>query len=238
MTSWIQNHVLLELTRHSTRRYSQLRPRDIEGNLFLYHLGGLIKEGLVEKADNHYRLSVKGMRFAGTLSLETGKTRLQPKILTTVSCKNEQGEHLLVRWHRQPNIDLISFPHGMMHFGETAADMAATELAEKAGLVAELTFLGSASVRGWHEGVIDRHMLVHIFEGHNFQPGRQEELRPEVCESFWAKLDTIKPEQFVPGFYEIAQLSADPDMPRLTEISVELERLDSALIAKRVKESE
>jgi hypothetical protein len=146
MTSWIQNHILLELTRHAARRYSELRPRDVEGNLFLYHLNGLIGDGLVEKTDNVYRLSVKGTQFAGTLSLETGKTRLQPKILVAVSCVNGQGEHLLVRWHRQPNIGQVSFPHGMMHFGETAADMAALELAEKAGLVAGLIPSGRSNL--------------------------------------------------------------------------------------------
>jgi ADP-ribose pyrophosphatase YjhB (NUDIX family) len=222
MTSWIQNHILLELTRHAARRYSELRPRDVEGNLFLYHLNGLIGDGLVEKTDNVYRLSVKGTQFAGTLSLETGKTRLQPKILVAVSCVNGQGEHLLVRWHRQPNIGQVSFPHGMMHFGETAADMAALELAEKAGLVAEFTYRGAAYVRGWRKDLIDRHMLIHLFDAHDFRPGRQEELRPEVCESFWARLDTIRPEQFVPGFYEIAQLAENPDIPALTELSVQI----------------
>jgi len=223
MTSWIQNHILLELTRHPTRRYSQLKPRDVEGNLFLYHLNGLIKADLVEKADNVYRLSIKGVQLAGTLSLETGKTRQQPKILTAVSCMNEQGEHLFVRWHRQPNTDLISFPHGMVHFGETIADMAALELAEKAGLAAELTYRGDVYVRGWRDNVIDRHMLVHVFEARDFRPDDQSKLRPDVCESFWAKLDTIQVGQFVPGFYEIAQLALVPDMPRLTELSVTIE---------------
>lgn len=222
--SWIQYHILLELTRHATRRYSQLKPRDVEGNLFMYHLKGLVKEGLVEKADTAYQLSVKGVRFAGTLSLETGKARLQPKILTAVVCKNSRDEYLFVKWHRQPNIDQISFPHGMVHFGTSVYDMARLELAEKAGLVGDISHRGEVYVRGMRGETADRHMLVHVFEATNMRPGREDELRPEVCEPFWARLETLTADSFVPGFYEIVQLVIGQNgCPFFEEITVKLE---------------
>jgi len=187
----------------------------------MYHLKGLLREGLVEKAETDYRLSVKGVQFAGTLSLKTGKTRTQPKILNTVICKNDAGEYLLVRWHRQPNIGQISFPHGMMHYGHSAYDMAALELAEKAGLEADLTYRGDVYVRGMRGEVVDRHMLVHVFEAANLRPGRQSEIRPDVCEPFWAQLDSLDPKTFVPGFYEIAQIAAQPHTaPLFRELTV------------------
>lgn len=220
MTSWIQNHVLLELTRHATRRYTDLKPRDVEGNLFMYHLKGLISEGLIEKHETTYRLTAKGMRAVGYLSLETGKMRKQPKILTTVVCQNEAGEYLFVRWHRQPNIGLVSFPHGMMHYGESVVVMAGRELAEKAGLEADLTFMGDVYVRGMRENELDRHMLVHVFKGKNIRPGKQEELRPDVCEYFWASLESVKAQQYVPGFYEIAHIATGSDMPSMSEVEV------------------
>jgi ADP-ribose pyrophosphatase YjhB (NUDIX family) len=204
--SWIQSHILIELTRHATRRYSQLRPGDVEGNLFMYHLKGLLRDGLVEKTEREYRLTAKGLQFAGTLSLKTGKTRQQPKILTAIICKNDKNEYLLSRWHRQPNIGQVSFPHGMAHYGETISDMAALELAEKAGLKGEVTYRGDVYVRGMRDGVLDRHMLVHLFEAQSIQGGREGEMRPEVSEPFWAALSTLNPSDFVPGFYEIATL--------------------------------
>jgi len=207
--SWIQYHILLELTQHARRRYSQLRPADVEGNLFMYHLNGLMKENLVEKTDHAYRLSAKGLQFAGTLSLKTGKTRQQPKILTAIIAKNREGHYLFSRWHRQPNIDLVSFPHGMLHYGEKLADMAARELAEKAGLQAALMHRGEVYIRGVHGKVIDRHMLVHLFEAQQVEPEPQGRQRPEVSEPFWAPLDSLQPGQFVPGFYEIAALVQD-----------------------------
>jgi ADP-ribose pyrophosphatase YjhB (NUDIX family) len=222
MTNWIQNHVLLELTRNATRRYSELKPRDIEGNLFMYHLKGLIKDGLIEKNEAAYRLTVKGMQMAGHISLQTGKLRTHPKILTAVVCRNEAGEYLFVRWHRQPNIGQVSFPHGMVHFGKSIAAMAAMELAEKAGLEADLTFKGDIYVCGIRADDVDRHMLVHVFVASNIRPGRQDELRPEVSEPFWAQLNTVRREDYVPGFYEVMEIATSTSMPQLSEITIEI----------------
>lgn len=222
MHSWIQNHILLELTKNATRRYSQLRPRDVEGNLFMYHLHGLIREGLVEKSDGDYTLSSKGLRFIGTYSLEAQKTRKQPKILTAVVAKNENGEHLFVTWRRQPNIGQVSFPHGMMHYGEKAADMAATELAEKAGLTGTLAYRGDVYVRGYLESELDRHMIVHVFEATDLQKGRENELRPEVSEHFWAKFEDLSAGDFVPGFYEIAKIALAEKGTFFKEIEVDI----------------
>ncbi len=205
MLSWIQYHILVELTRHSMRRYSQLRPKDVEGNLFTYHLNGLVNDGLVEKAEGQYQLTLKGLQFVGTLSLKTGRTRKQPKILNAIICRNKAGEYLLTRWRRQPNAGLVSFPHGMMHYGEAVLDMAANELREKAGLRADLEYRGDVYVRGMLAGMLDRHALVHLYDATNIEPA-EEEADSEVGESFWTKLELLRPEEFVPGFYEIAQL--------------------------------
>lgn len=220
MRSWIQNHILLELIRHASRRYTELKPRDVEGNLFLYHLQGLIKEGLVQKTDEAYTLSPKGLQFASTFSLATGKTRKQPKVLTAIACTNSQGEELLIHWHRQPNTGQVSLVYGLTHFGDTVTDMAAHELAEKAGLQAELRFLGDVYIRVWIDKEVDRHMLVHLFMATNPRPVDNAQLRPEVSESFWAKPETIASKDWVPGFWEVQQLAKQTDLPRLTELDI------------------
>ena len=221
MLSWIQYHILLELTRHATRRYSQLRPRDVEGNLFTYHLQGLMRDGLIEKTERHYQFTRKGLQFASTLSLETGKTRQQPQILNAIICQNNAQEYLMIRWRRQPALGLVSFPHGMMHYGEKASDMAAQELAEKAGLTAELIYRGDVYIRVMQDDICERHMLVHVFEARSPKAGRADELRPEVSEHFWASLDAFGAADFVPGFYEIAQLAAQqPSGAIFADISV------------------
>jgi ADP-ribose pyrophosphatase YjhB (NUDIX family) len=206
MRSWIQDYILLELTRHKTRRYKELRPPDVEGNLFMYHLKGLIKEGLVEKSEVGYELTNSGLQLAARISLKTGKVRLQPKLLTAVVAKNEAGKQLFIRWLRQPNSSQVSLPYGLVHFGENISAMAALELAEKAGLVGDMHFLGDIYVRGMRGDETNRHMLLHVFEATNIRPGRESELRPDVCEWFWAHANDIPKEAFVSGFYEVNQL--------------------------------
>jgi ADP-ribose pyrophosphatase YjhB (NUDIX family) len=223
MHSWIQNHILLELTLHQTRRYSELRPRDVEGNLFMYHLKGLVQEGLVVKENQAYTLSDRGLRFIGTYSLKIGRTRQQPKILTAVVAKNENDEYLFTKWGRQPNIGQISFPHGMMHYGEGVENMAAHELAEKAGLEATFNYIGDIYVRGMQKDIVDRHMLVHIFRATNVQDGTKELMQPEIHESFWAKLEDLDRTKFVPGFFEIATIVQDHEnVPLFEDIVVDV----------------
>lgn len=204
MQNWIQNHILLELTRHKARRFTQLRPRDVESNLFMYHLKSLLKEGLVHKVDEGYELTAAGMQLVATVSLQTGKPRRQPQILTAVACKNESGQQLLARWHRQPNVGRVSVVHGMLHYGKRPIEMAVLELAEKAGLTANLTHLADVYIREWQNDDVAMHRLVHMFEAQAPRPLSEAPLRPEVAEGFWAHLDELAPADFVPGFYELA----------------------------------
>lgn len=223
MHSWIQNHILLELALHQTRRYSELRPRDVEGNLFMYHLKGLIREGLIIKEDQAYTLSDQGLRFIGTYSLKIRRTRQQPKILTTVVARNDQNDFLFTKWGRQPNIGQISFPHGMMHYGQEVKSMAAHELAEKAGLEATLNYIGDVYVRGMRADIVDRHMLVHVFEAKDIHEGSHEFMQPEVYKSFWSKLEDLDRAKFVPGFYEIAKIAQNhKNIPFFEEISINI----------------
>jgi 8-oxo-dGTP pyrophosphatase MutT (NUDIX family) len=207
MANWIQDHILEQLIRHKTRRYTELKPRDIEGNLFMYHLKGLLREGIVEKDEKVYKLSLKGMQHVATISLRTGRVRKQPVILNVIIARNEKGEYLFSKWHRQPNTGLISFPHGMMHYGEPIFESVKRELAEKAGLEADLTYKGNVHIRVFRDKEIERHMLVQLFKADNLRAGRADELRPDVAESFWARIDDLRPEVFIPGFYELVQMA-------------------------------
>lgn len=207
--SWIQYHILVELVRYGTRRYSELRPQGVEGNLFAYHLKGLMSEQLIEKSDTQqYQLTTKGLQVVSTLSLETGRVRRQPQILNALICHNDKGEYLWSRWRREPNMSKVSFPHGMLHYGEALSEAAARELREKAALEGELSYRGDVYVRGMIGDTVDRHMLVHLFEVANAKEVPAEELLTHA-ESFWAPLESLQPETFVPGFYEIAQLAAN-----------------------------
>src|SRR5438874_5275120 len=116
----LQQHILQQLIHNSRLRYAQLKPTDVEGNLFMYHLRQVMSEGWVCKAgDGAYELSPVGQAYVERLSLKTLTPRAQPRIVTLMVCQNEDSEYLLFRRKRQPLIGMVGFPYGKLHLGES-----------------------------------------------------------------------------------------------------------------------
>ncbi len=62
MNHHIQRSILDQLARCTTARYSQLKPTQLSGNVFNYHLSQLVRDGLVQKMDSGaYQLSPLGL---------------------------------------------------------------------------------------------------------------------------------------------------------------------------------
>jgi len=53
----IQKDILKKLMLSKTAKYSALKPKDMEGNLFSYHLKDLAKEGFIESRNGLYALA-------------------------------------------------------------------------------------------------------------------------------------------------------------------------------------
>ncbi len=66
----LQQHILHQLILNERQRYADLKPAEVEGNLFMYHLRCLMKNGHVEKCpDGRYRLAAEGKTYVDRLSL-------------------------------------------------------------------------------------------------------------------------------------------------------------------------
>src|SRR5258706_15603720 len=98
----IQSHIIGALMVNSHLNFAKLKPKNVEGNLFMYHLKKLLDEDLVIKQYGVYKLTSKGALYADKLSLDSLKPRIQPKIVTLVACKNDQGEYLIYLRKREP----------------------------------------------------------------------------------------------------------------------------------------
>ncbi len=206
----LQQHILHQLIRHSQRRYADLKPAEIEGNLFMYHLRQLIRLRYVAKrADGLYELTPTGHRYADGLSLETFAPRAQPKIVTLLACRNEAGEWLLLRRSRQPLLGMVGFPYGKIHLGESIAEASARELAEKAGLTAELVHRGDGYITIRQAGEPISQIMFHLFYGEN----PQGQLVPEsrFGTAFWARPEEAG-ESVMPSVPELIRLlQTDPN---------------------------
>lgn len=88
----IQRQILRELVKGEAKRFSEIKPKAVESNLFMYHLRQLIRGGLVAK-DNEsskYTLTKEGRLYADRSNLPTMKLRLQPKQITVLVVRNKK----------------------------------------------------------------------------------------------------------------------------------------------------
>lgn len=143
-----------------------MRPKNIDSNLYSYHLKQLIKDGYIEQVpDKGYRLSPQGLRYVDYISLETFEPRWQPKLLTQIYVENERDELLMWPKYKQPFIGRWSLPSGKMHYEDTTIELAAmreisyfsrstpTDLKSR-GIVHFRAFIGEEVVS---------HTIAHLF---------------------------------------------------------------------------
>lgn len=206
----LQQHILNRLIAHEDQRYADLKPDEVEGNLFMYHLRQLTSRGLVVKrSDGLYELTAEGKRLVGGMSLETFTPRAQPKIVTLVVCRNETGQYLFYHRRRQPLLGMAGFPYGKIHLGESIADAAVRELFEKTGLAAELEHKGDGYITIYQNGEPVSQIMFHLFYGEN----PVGELLPDATsgKAFWGTLSDVD-NTFMPSVIDLLQLLKDNPM--------------------------
>lgn len=192
----IQKYILQKLSVSKKARYSELKQKNVDGNLFAYHLNCLKKLGYLTSKDKAYILTSTGKNFVDRMSFESFKERIQPKIVTTIILEHE-GKYLLFKKKRAPFIDHICFPYGKIHLEERLQEAAERELKEKAGLTATLKHKGDVYLTIHDETELVSHMLCHIFYGNTFSG----EIRTDYSggECFWGTFDEIVSSKILPG---------------------------------------
>ena len=202
---YLQQNILKILATRETARYSEIKPKTIESNHFLYHLNQLIKDGLVSKNDDKsYILADKGKAYIDNLSFSSFKVRSQPKIVNLLVCKNQNDQYLLYKRVHQPFIGLVGFPYGKIHLGETIGESSKRELLELTGLSADLTHRGDVYTTVFNDDVLITHTLFHVHYADKltgeFHPGSQ------YGSFFWDSIDVSNTNLYFPGFVEIYSL--------------------------------
>lgn len=198
----LQQHILHQLITNPTRRYADLKPSDIEGNLFMYHLRCLMKEGIVEKrSDGLYQLTSKGKVYVDRLSLKSFTPRMQPRIVTLMAVRRPDGKLLMYRRRKQPLINMVGFPYGKIHLGETIKEAAERELREKTGLSAELKHIGDGYANTFEAGEPISQIMFHLFVGAN--PAGELRKDSSAGESLWLDESQLHGEDIMPNVVHI-----------------------------------
>lgn len=202
----IQRHILKVLTLREKIRYRDLKPKEVEGNQFMYHLGVVIKRGYVDKVGILYVLTRDGKMYADRVELDTFIPRIQPKIVTMIHCVNRKSETLLFKKTRSPLSNLVHLPYGKMHIGEPVKKAADRELKEKTGLQTSLMHAGEIYVRVYDGDELIAHILHHIFVGKN--PTGEILEKTVAGIPFWSKIEDVSKKDSVRGFKKIIKIIA------------------------------
>lgn len=165
---FIRKHILRELSLTKWARFRDLRPKNVDSNLYNYHLKQLMKDGFIEYVEGKgYRLSPSGLRYADHVSLESFEPRWQPKVLTELYTKNSKGEILMWRKYKQPFIGKWSLPGGKMHWEDESLS---TAMQRELGYIlgespSDMKHIGIVEYKAFINNQLTSHTIAHIFQG-------------------------------------------------------------------------
>lgn len=207
----IQKDIVRTLVTSSSARFSELKPKRIESNLFMYHLNQLVMRGVVLKDNASYSLTKTGKAFVDRVNLDKLVFRIQPKILTILTVKSKNGKWLLLERTHEPHMNRVGFPSGKIHFGEELQDAANRELLEKTGLVdLTLKLRGNVVMRFIDTATsqVMNHIIGYVFYA---EISDMPELNPanEYWRSFWGDESQLLKGNVFKGHKDILNLLSD-----------------------------
>ncbi|HMM62411.1 MAG TPA: NUDIX hydrolase [Candidatus Saccharibacteria bacterium] len=142
-----------------------MRPPNTDTNLLSYHLGVLTKEGFIQKHDQSYTLSPKGLMYVDRFSEEKMSICSQPKIISMLVVQNSDGDVLLQKRNKQPYIDTWTLPYGKLHIDDAnIIEAAKREALEKLNITEDQPIhAGDAYIRVKNAKELLSTTLAHVF---------------------------------------------------------------------------
>ena len=161
----IQKYILSYLTYHAVAKFSDLQPPKVKTNLFSYHLKLLIKNDMIEHADDGYRLTILGLAYIDRLNDDGEFAYHQPKMVTMFVIQNGDGGILLERRTKQPYIDTWTLPNGKLSIDDVSLhDAAVHEIRAKLGIYhSRMRKAGGCYIRVMHGDAPITVTFAHIF---------------------------------------------------------------------------
>ena len=161
----IQKYILSILMHQRYARFKDMRPPNVDTNLYSYHLKTLIKRQFVVKNPEGYTLGRKGLVYVDRVTVKTLSVRMQPKIITMLVIQNSNGDVLLFKRKRQPYTDLWTLPYGKIHVDDPSVQAAAIrEAGEKLNFKnAPVEHAGDCYIRIADGDEVIMSTLAHVF---------------------------------------------------------------------------
>lgn len=144
MIHHIQRTILDSLAAHESARYSELKPQNLDGNIFTYHLKQLIADKYVTKnEDGTYTLLAKGKDYV-VHRFENPQVQAHSIFLIAI----RKGDEWLMRERLvQPLLGMSGFIHGEPVANENIIVTANKRLLDKTGLSIPLNIFSGGLIK-------------------------------------------------------------------------------------------
>jgi 8-oxo-dGTP pyrophosphatase MutT (NUDIX family) len=201
----IQVEILRKLLFAEKLRFAEIKPADMEGSQFTFHLEKLVEQKYVAKVANGYRLTESGKNFANRIDFDSPKPAQQAKH-SAVFCatRKDATEVLIYKRLKNPYFGHYGFPTGKVRYGETMIDAATRELQEETNLVGTPYLVG---IRHYRVYFPDAKTLVEdkVMYVYRIDEPEGELLSNEEGEFRWVSSKTVL-EEFSPTLPEFAEM--------------------------------
>ena len=197
-----QKHILDSLAQAEFKRYGELKPTDIDGNVFGYHLKQTLAAGLAEKsADGTYRLTESGRNYIINRyhnPLESAHSIF----LLVIRC----GDNYLIRERKiQPMLGYSGFIHGEPTPGEMIIDTANKRLRTKTGLECSLSVSSSGLITIKKDSGLQSYSHAVILTG-EITDRILEIDEDETGRNYWLDVRDLEKSSIIPSCKDILRI--------------------------------
>lgn len=186
------------LATAESKRYGQLKPSDLDGNVFGYHLKSLLVDNYVSKTiDGHYTLTSKGKDY---IVHRYENPLLQAHSIYLIALS--QGDKWLLRERLiQPLIGMSGFVHGEPVPGESILETAQRRLTTKTGITANLRIHSSGLVAIMRGDKLESYSNTIIVVGETSQDITIE--KDETGRNYWLSAAELTSKNVLPSCNDI-----------------------------------
>jgi 8-oxo-dGTP diphosphatase len=133
----IQKEILRKFMYNKNLKYNEIWDKELcSSSHFDYHLKNLIKEGILEKSEQEYILTSKGLNLITGIDGIEIKNKGKPVVCSFV-IGYKDGKVLLNTRKKQPFLGYLNIPGGKVELGVSKIKQAEDEFFEETGLLAK-----------------------------------------------------------------------------------------------------
>jgi hypothetical protein len=201
MIHHIQRAILDRLATTNSARYGEIKPAELDGNSFTYHMKQLISDHYVSKnEDGSYALAPKGKDY---IVHRYDGPALQAHTIFLIAIR--RGDEWLMRERLvQPLLGMSGFIHGEPVATELLIETATKRLQEKTGLNVPLSIHSSGLIRILRDDTIESFSHAIILTGETDQDINIVD--DQTGRNYWVQTSDLRKSNVLPSCTDIIDL--------------------------------